>query len=190
MLMVLGLLLTGVLPAQASAKPNPKTVNLTLSDMPAGFTQALDQLLDNSHAAKGTGKSVAELNREGRILTSYREFDHSVIVGLVEVTGEVCTYTSVHNARSDYFRAIKSRLIGLPKGDTLQQMSAPKIGAATDAAVISFSANSTKAQGAIILFYEGSFAVTVAAIGVAETFDPGVVVGWAEHVEKRILHVK
>jgi hypothetical protein len=168
-----------------SGAVKPSLVNLTLSDMPAGFTPANDQLMDNTHAARDSNKTVAELNRIGLVLTSNRQFNNTKKAQLLMIAGQVRLFSTTANAQADYHRRLKSPM-PLSKGDKESSLPTPRIGAQSAAWLVTIASQGIPVQIRLIMFFDGPYEVAVEAAEMPGTSDEPTVVAMAKTIDKRI----
>jgi hypothetical protein len=183
-LVVLGVSLAWPAVAQA-AIPDIAKLNLQLSDMPTGFTQSKNQVLNVAGLAKVVGRSPAALARAGRTLTSSVQFDTNAIFGTRAVTGEVAAYNTAANAEKDFnlsFVGGASKRWSHPV-----PMSVDPVGIERAGFKVTFTSSGVRYTQDIVMFHRDAYAAQVTTVAVEGTDDPVQTLAFARLIDGGIL---
>ncbi len=178
-------LLLGALQVHAAAKPNPKAVNLTLKDLPAGFTVESNVSRNNAQEVKaGVNVTVAQENKQGRVLSSDIEFSDSNSRGLQDVESSIVRYRADSYAESAYTTE-EEESHGLPT--IFNQMPIDPVGLGSFAYIGTQKQADDSLTAVEIGFTRGPYMVVVTAYGVTGGYDPLKVYKLAKEIDTRIL---
>jgi len=97
----------GGMSGHAGALPSPDRLNLTIEDLPPGFTQSMCELRDNETAATALRRTAVQLDSDGRVLTSLVAFQ-SDSLAVTEIVSEVVSYRLTRQAREGFRRTAES----------------------------------------------------------------------------------
>jgi hypothetical protein len=136
-----------------AAAPAPQTINLSLSDMPPGYTQKQDQSMTGQQfATVQAGNTGASGESTGLQLINSREFDFQQIGGIPRITCSVFLYDSGDHALAAY-TAASSHLSSGP----ITPLSLGSYGSTSTALTLTLGSGISAATTDFVLFQRGRY---------------------------------
>jgi hypothetical protein len=165
----------------AFAAASAKTVNLRMSDVPAGFKQVTGKTVSNAQMAQQTHVPKAQFDQHGRILGYQTEFDRNGTKGVVLVAANTYAYKSSSGAQWDYAGSLQHDL-----AQGFKRTSAPRVGDASTGLVFVRKSGKQSITFYLIDFRRGTYDATVGAAGLTGQVRMSDALHFALIVDQRI----
>ncbi|HWE61092.1 MAG TPA: hypothetical protein VHB98_05225 [Chloroflexota bacterium] len=189
-LALLSVCINGILSTAHARAATPQAVNLRLADMPTGFKQTRESMLDDDAAAAlDPATSVAGLKSEGQLLENEVRFRQvGAQTGVLAVDATVVQFTNEHAAGARFSRSTADtrRYVLANRLAALQPLRVASVGTKYAGWANHPSKGDTQLQ-VIVEFYRQRFDVTVALDERTTHADTQQLVRLARLVDRRIL---
>ncbi len=174
----------GAAPAQA-ANPNLAALNLTMKDIPTGFTAAAAWTKNDGQFASSTDRTAAQLEKAGRLLTNDSSFQRTAASGVFLIGSEISYYKSASSALADYHLDASHAVP--PTGYTLQKVSVSKVGQIHVEYILNGVSNGIPITAESLIFQRGKYLAIIQISGLQGTYDPGDAYILARTVDSRLI---
>jgi hypothetical protein len=167
----------------ADLRAQLRRLNLSLPDMPAGFTLHTARYWTNAQAAREDKVSLATYEQRGRLLSYNAEYRRDGLVGLQDVDATVVAYRDERGARWAYERAISNLRQAHEREVSVGQLGSAAVGFTFDKTTHGYSVTADA-----IPLRRSSYVIIVVGAGLRATFGAAEVASLARLIDTRVQH--